>query len=136
MYVSFLFCAFLRSSILPICYAWAMKSFVRPWGNYIVLYSDHYVQVKRLEVNPRQRLSLQSHKMRHEHWFVVTGVGKANINEAEIVLNPGDSVDISIGTKHRISNDADDPLVFIEVQTGFSFDEEDIVRYEDDFGRV
>ena len=121
---------------LLLCYIGGVEKTVRPWGSFIVLFSDQNCQVKKLDVSPGQRLSLQSHKLRHEHWFVVKGAGKAQVDDAEIILHPGDSVDIPVGTKHRISNDSDDLLVFIEVQTGVSFDEEDIQRFEDDFGRV
>jgi mannose-6-phosphate isomerase len=108
---------------------------VRPWGSYTVLISETYCQVKKLVVNPGKRLSLQSHKFRAEHWFIVQGEGIAQLEGAEIILNSGDSIDIPIGAKHRISSSHSEPLIFIEVQTGLSFNEEDIVRYEDDFGR-
>ena len=108
----------------------------RPWGNYTVLYTDETCQVKRLVVNPGKRISLQSHKFRAEHWFIVSGQGAAELDENLIDVGPGDSIDVSIGSKHRISCGMTEPLVFIEVQTGSSFAEDDIVRYEDDFGRV
>ena len=108
----------------------------RPWGNYTVLYTDENCQVKKLVVNPGKRISLQSHKFRAEHWFVVSGRGSAEIDGEEMVVGPGDAVNIPIGSKHRISCHVTDPLVFIEVQTGSSFAEEDIIRYEDDFGRL
>jgi mannose-6-phosphate isomerase len=107
----------------------------RPWGNYTVLYSDETCQVKKLVVNPGKRISLQSHKFRAEHWFVVRGQGITQLDGAEIILNPGDSIDIPIESKHRISCNSEMDLVFIEVQTGSSFEEDDIVRYQDDFGR-
>ena len=107
----------------------------RPWGNYTVLYTDETCQVKKLVVNPGKRISLQSHKFRAEHWFIVSGQGTAEVDEMEINVVPGDSVDVPIGFKHRISCSESSPLVFIEVQTGSSFAEDDIVRYEDDFGR-
>ena len=108
----------------------------RPWGNFRVLYSDENCQVKKLVVNPGKRISLQSHKFRAEHWFVVSGRGIAEINGKEMAVGSGDAVDVPIGSKHRISCRATDPLVFIEVQTGSSFAEEDIIRFEDDFGRL
>ena len=107
----------------------------RPWGNYTVLISESNCQVKKLVVNPGKRLSLQSHKSRAEHWYIVQGQGIAHLDCAEIILNPGDSIDIPIESKHRISCISAMELVFIEVQTGSSFEEDDIVRYEDDFGR-
>ncbi len=107
----------------------------RPWGNYTVLYSDETCQVKKLVVNPGKRLSLQSHKFRAEHWYIVQGQGIARIDGLEVIVSPGDSIDVPIGSKHRISCTELSPLIFIEVQTGSTFAEEDIFRYEDDFGR-
>lgn len=107
----------------------------RPWGNYTVLYTDETCQVKKLVVNPGKRISLQSHKFRAEHWFIVSGQGTAEVDEREINVVSGDSIDVPIGAKHRISCAEASPLVFIEVQTGSSFAEEDIFRYEDDFER-
>ena len=108
----------------------------RPWGNYTVFYTDETCQVKKLVVNPGKRISLQSHKFRAEHWFIVSGHGTAELDEKEIVVGPGVSIDVPIGFKHRISCTSAEPLVFVEVQTGSSFAEDDIVRYEDDFGRI
>jgi mannose-6-phosphate isomerase len=107
----------------------------RPWGNYAVLYTDPTCQVKKLVVNAGMRLSLQSHQFRAEHWFIVSGQGIALLDNLEISVKPGDSIDVPIGAKHRISCTSKSNLVFIEVQTGISFDENDITRYEDDFGR-
>ncbi len=108
----------------------------RPWGSYTVLYTDETCQVKKLVVNQGKRLSLQSHKFRTEHWFIVSGEGTAELDGKKIELRPGDSIDIPIGSKHRISCGVSRSLIFIEVQTGSSFAEDDIVRYEDDFGRI
>jgi mannose-6-phosphate isomerase-like protein (cupin superfamily) len=107
----------------------------RPWGNYTVLYTDENCQVKKLVINPGKRISLQSHKFRAEHWFIVSGQGIAELDDVEKQVNPGDSIDVPIGSKHRILCSSAEPLVFVEVQTGSSFAEVDIVRYEDDFGR-
>jgi mannose-6-phosphate isomerase-like protein (cupin superfamily) len=107
----------------------------RPWGNYTVLYTDEVCQVKKLLVNPGKRISLQSHKFRAEHWFIVSGQGTAELDGKGIEVGPGDSIDVPIGSKHRISCGKSSPLVFIEVQTGLSFAEDDIVRFDDDFGR-
>lgn len=113
-----------------------MKFEEPPWGNYTVLYTYETCQVKKLVVNPGKRISLQSHKFRAEHWFIVSGQGTAELDGKEIEIGPGDSIDMPIGSKHRISCGESGPLIFIEVQTGSSFAEDDIVRYEDDFGRV
>jgi mannose-6-phosphate isomerase len=108
----------------------------RPWGKYIVLYTDDSCQIKKLVVDPGKRISLQSHKFRAEHWFIVSGQGTAELDGKEIEVRPGDSIDIPIGSQHRISCDSSGSLIFVEVQTGSSFAEDDIVRYEDDFGRT
>jgi len=108
----------------------------RPWGNYTVLISDSTYQVKKLVVYPGKRLSLQSHKFRAEHWFIVSGKGIALLDGEEITLKAGDSIDVPIEAKHRISCSSEMELVFIEVQTGSSFDESDITRFDDDFGRL
>jgi mannose-6-phosphate isomerase-like protein (cupin superfamily) len=107
----------------------------RPWGNYTVLHTDENCQVKKLVVNSGKRISLQSHKFRAEHWFIVSGQGIAELDGEEIEVGPGDAVDIPIGSKHRISCSEAVQLVFIEVQTGLTFAEDDIIRYADDFGR-
>jgi mannose-6-phosphate isomerase len=108
----------------------------RPWGNYAVLYADNTCQVKKLVVNPGKRISLQSHKFRAEHWFIVSGQGSVEIDGKEFTVGPGDTIDVAVGSKHRISSSEQGTLTFIEVQTGTSFAEDDIVRYEDDFGRI
>ena len=107
----------------------------RPWGYYTVLYSDETCQVKKITVNPGKRISLQSHKFRAEHWFIVSGQGIAELDGNQIGVGQGNSIDVPIGSKHRISCGEGETLIFIEVQTGSSFAEDDIVRYEDDFGR-
>ena len=107
----------------------------RPWGSFTVLHTDSSHQVKKLLVNPGMRLSLQSHKYRAEHWFIVSGTALVELENTKFEVGKGDSVDIPLGAKHRITCKPDQPLIFIEVQTGSSFDENDITRYEDDFGR-
>jgi mannose-6-phosphate isomerase-like protein (cupin superfamily) len=113
-----------------------MKYEERPWGNYTVLYTDEACQVKKLVVNPGKRISLQSHKFRAEHWFIVSGQGIAALDGKEIEVGAGNSIDVPIGSRHRISCVSNDQLVFIEVQTGSCFAEEDTIPYEDDFGRI
>ena len=120
----------------PIAYTLQMISEDRPWGRYTILYTGPDCQVKRIEVAPGKRLSLQSHQFRAEHWFIVSGTGTAQVSDSTFVVKPGDTIDISIGEKHRISADENGTLSFIEVQTGSSFGELDIVRYADDFGRA
>lgn len=111
----------------------------RPWGSYTVLDDgapDH--KVKRIVVRPGKRLSYQRHARRAEHWFVVSGRGRVTIEGAVRPVGPGDSVDVALGAAHRIEADADAgaDLVFVEVQHGDYFGEDDIVRLEDDFGRA
>lgn len=77
----------------------------RPWGNYTILHTDENCQVKKLVVNPGKRISLQSHKYRAEHWFIVSGQGTAEIDGTEIRVQAGISVNVPIGSKHRISSD-------------------------------
>jgi mannose-6-phosphate isomerase-like protein (cupin superfamily) len=108
----------------------------RPWGNYTILYSDETCQVKKLVVNPGKRISLQSHEFRAEHWFIVSGHGTAELDGKEITVVPGDSIDVPIRSKHRITCTSQEDLIFVEAQTGQSFDEDDIVRFDDDFGRI
>ncbi len=108
----------------------------RPWGFYRVLADETDHKVKRIVVLPGKRLSLQRHKHRREHWFVVSGQALVSRDGQEIPLFEGQAVDIPQGAFHRIENAGTDPLVFIEVQTGTYFGEDDIERFEDDFGRV
>ena len=108
----------------------------RPWGYYEVLSDlpDH--KVKRIVVFPGKRLSLQRHQKRAEHWTVVNGNPVVTRDAEEISLKPGHSIDIPRGAKHRISNPGDEAVVFIEVQMGDYFGEDDIERFEDDYGRA
>ncbi len=108
----------------------------RPWGNFTVLDEGDEFKVKRIEVLPNKRLSYQKHARRTEHWFVVRGTAKVTLNDAEILVKTGEAIDIRLGDKHRVENpDSKELLIFIETQTGDYFGEDDIVRFEDDFGR-
>jgi mannose-6-phosphate isomerase len=107
----------------------------RPWGEYITLTEEYDTKVKRITVNVGQRLSLQKHKKRDEHWFVYKGVAKVTLDESTIELPPGNSIDIPRNIKHRIENIGKEPLVLIEIQTGDYFGEDDIERFEDDYNR-
>ncbi|MDA1000462.1 MAG: phosphomannose isomerase type II C-terminal cupin domain [bacterium] len=108
----------------------------RPWGRYIVLSDEADHKVKRIIVKPGQRLSLQRHKKRGEHWHAVSGEATVTRGEERIPLRPGESVDIPQGAWHRIENTGTAPFVFIEVQHGSYFGEDDIERKEDDYGRA
>jgi len=108
----------------------------RPWGCFKVLADEADHKVKRILVYPGKRLSLQRHKRRCEHWFVVSGEGVVTLNGKDITLKTGQSIDIPLGGIHRMSNKTDKDVVFIEVQRGDYFGEDDIERLEDDYGRV
>ena len=108
----------------------------RPWGFYRVLEDSPRHKVKRIQVHPGKRLSLQRHKRRSEHWTVVEGKGLVTRGGEYRSVVPGSSVDIDKGMIHRIENQGPEPLVFIEVQRGDYLGEDDIERLEDDFGRV
>lgn len=108
----------------------------RPWGNYKVLLDDERHKVKEITVLPGQRLSLQRHQKRQEHWFVHHGQAQVTINGDEQLISFGQYVDIPRGSEHRVKNVGKDNLVFIEIQTGDYFGEDDIERLEDDYGRT
>lgn len=109
----------------------------RPWGSFTILDEGENYKVKRIEVLPGKRLSYQRHSRRSEHWFVVRGIAKVTLNGVEILVKAGEAVDISVETAHRVENpNAGEMLVFIETQTGEYFGEDDIVRLDDDFGRM
>jgi mannose-6-phosphate isomerase len=108
----------------------------RPWGSYTVLEDAPSHKVKRIEVHPGKRLSYQRHQQRAEHWFVIAGTASVTLEGATHTLTAGASVDIPRRAAHRIANDGADTLIFIEVQHGDGFGEDDIERLEDDFGRV
>jgi mannose-6-phosphate isomerase len=109
----------------------------RPWGNYTVLDdSAPNYKVKQIVVTPGKRLSYQTHKFRSEHWFIISGHATVVLDGATIELDPGGSVDIHVGQAHRCENMGTDSVVFVEIQTGTYFGEDDIVRLEDDFGRA
>lgn len=109
----------------------------RPWGRFLVLDESTDHKVKRIEVLPGKRLSYQRHEKRDEHWYVVRGTAKVTLNGVESLVNFGNEVNVPAGTKHRVENpDTSETLVFIEIQTGSYFGEDDIERFDDDFGRA
>ena len=108
----------------------------RPWGTFTILLDTPTHKVKQIVVRPGQRLSYQLHYKRAEHWFVVTGVGTATINDVERPLVAGATIDIPVETKHRVANTGTTNLIFIEVQTGTYFGEDDIIRLADDYART
>lgn len=109
----------------------------RPWGSFSVLDEGINYKVKRIEVLPGKRLSYQKHARRSEHWFVTQGTAKVTLNGSEILVKTGEAIDIEATAAHRVENPhSSQTLVFIETQTGDYFGEDDIVRLEDDFGRI
>ena len=107
----------------------------RPWGSFEHLLDTDYCKVKEIIVKPGQRLSYQYHHKRSEAWVVVQGVATVTLDDKDINYAVGEIVDIPVGMKHRVRNDYEDDLIFIETQTGTYFGEDDIVRIEDDYGR-
>jgi mannose-6-phosphate isomerase len=108
----------------------------RPWGSYTVLDDAATHKVKRIEVLPGCRLSYQRHQRRGEHWFIVVGDAEVTLDGTSHRLGAGDAIDVPKGAAHRIANSGTGELIFIEVQHGDYFGEDDIERLEDDFGRA
>ncbi|MBF0521715.1 MAG: phosphomannose isomerase type II C-terminal cupin domain [Candidatus Omnitrophica bacterium] len=107
----------------------------RPWGFYFKLFEEKGVWVKRVQINPHSRLSLQKHGHRSEKWTIVSGKGLATVNGTETIVQPGHIIDVPVGSVHRIANVGNEKLVFIEVACGDYLSEDDIVRLEDDYER-
>ena len=112
------------------------KKIHRPWGYYVSIEERNYWQIKKIEVNPGASLSLQKHHHRSEHWIVVEGKAKVQINDDIKTLSKNESVYIPIKSKHRLSNTGKSPLILIEVQTGDYLGEDDIIRFDDIYGRI
>ena len=108
----------------------------RPWGTYTVLEEGPNFKIKRIVVNPGAKLSMQMHRHRAEHWVVVSGVATITNNEIEFTLNENQSTYISKTHRHRLENKGTEPLAIIEVQCGDYVGEDDIVRFDDKYGRV
>lgn len=112
------------------------KTVYRPWGYYTVLGEGKGFLTKMIQVNPGQKLSVQSHNHRSEHWVVLEGTAKVVLEGKEHILSPGHSVDIAVKEIHSLQNPYNEVLKIVEVQKGDILVEEDIVRYEDMYGRV
>lgn len=108
----------------------------RPWGCFQTLDSGNGFQVKRLVINPGASISLQLHRQRSEHWVVVSGVANVTCGDETLILKPNQSTYIPVDTKHKLENFGEIPLEIVEVQTGSYLGEDDIVRFEDEYGRV
>ena len=113
----------------------ALPTVHRPWGTYRSLHNGHRVQVKHITVKPGGRLSLQMHHHRAEHWIVVQGTAKIRRGDEELMLTEDQSTYIPLGTAHRLENPGKIPLHLIEVQSGSYLGEDDIIRFEDSYGR-
>lgn len=109
---------------------------VRPWGRYEILDDGAGYKVKRITVDPGQRFSYQRHGKRSEHWTIVDGEALVTLEGTALRLSSGQTVTIPVGAKHRAKNEGSAPLVFIEVQVGQYLGEDDIERFEDDYGRA
>jgi mannose-1-phosphate guanylyltransferase len=112
------------------------RTVTRPWGAYTVLEEGPGFKIKRIEVKPGAALSLQLHHRRSEHWVVVAGVARVTRGEETYPVNANGSTYIPVETKHRLENPGSEPLVMIEVQCGAYLGEDDIVRFDDRYGRV
>ena len=107
----------------------------RPWGSYTVLEEGPGFKIKRIEVRPGGRLSLQSHALRSEHWVVLSGVATVTRNHEQFTVRPNESTFVPLGARHRLENVGVEPLQIIEVQVGERVTEDDITRYDDVYGR-
>jgi len=108
----------------------------RPWGWYDTIESGEYFQVKRLHIKPSAKLSLQMHHKRAEHWVVVSGTATVTNGEQTFDINKGESTYIPLGVTHALANNTSEPLEIIEVQSGSYLGEDDIIRFEDIYGRI
>jgi mannose-6-phosphate isomerase len=108
----------------------------RPWGYFKVLCREEMFNAKKIVVYPGKRLSLQRHRQRSEHWYILNGEALITLNDRTLQLHEGESVDIQQEELHRIENTGSNDLIFIEIQRGDYFGEDDIERLEDDFGRI
>jgi mannose-6-phosphate isomerase-like protein (cupin superfamily) len=113
-----------------------LESAERPWGSWHVIdVSDGY-KIKRIHVTPGCRLSLQTHAHRSEHWVVIQGEATCTVDDRRVTVRTGESIDVPTGARHRLANDsADVELVVVEVQMGAYTGEDDICRFDDDYGR-
>ena len=112
------------------------KKIYRPWGNYTTIGEGNRWLAKLIEVNPNASLSLQMHNYRAEHWVVVKGTAKVEIDGENKLLSENQSIYIPLGSKHRLTNPGRIPLILIEVQSGAYLSEDDIVRFDDIYGRI
>ena len=112
------------------------KTAYRPWGGYSSVIHGERFQVKRVFVKPGRKLSLQKHHHRAEHWVVVRGTAEVTVDGTTTVLSENESIYLPLGCVHRLANPGKIELELIEVQTGSYLGEDDIIRFEDEFGRT
>ena len=120
---------------MSVCYHVGDKD-VRPWGTWEVIAAGSNYIVKKIVVMPNQQLSLQLHHHRDEHWIFVAGTAEVTLNDRIFEAPANTPVFIQAKQRHRVANRTKEPVVFIEVQTGETLDENDIVRLQDDYGRA
>lgn len=116
--------------------AYLQQTVYRPWGSYTVMEKSDKHKIKNITVEPKKKLSLQLHYHRSEHWIVVKGMATVQINDEIFFLRQGESTFIRAGMRHRLANEGKLPLELIEVQLGECVDEDDIVRFDDEYGRA
>jgi mannose-1-phosphate guanylyltransferase len=112
------------------------RTVTRPWGTYTTLQEGPHFKIKRIEVKPGASLSLQMHHHRSEHWVVVSGTGKVTVEDKVVLVAPNESTYVPLGARHRLENPGQVPLILIEVQCGDYVGEDDIVRFDDVYGRA
>lgn len=114
-----------------------MSIFSRPWGTYENLLESDLCKVKKIVIKPGENPSYQMHEKRSETWTIISGEGIARVNDVETRMTPEMTIFIPVGSKHSIKNTSEkEDLIFIEIQTGTYFGEDDIKRFEDKYGRV
>ena len=117
------------------CCQWMNEKNIRPWGRYDILWDGDDCKVKRITVSPGGKLSYQYHHKRAEDWIIISGSAMVTIDDNTFSAHSGERIHIAKTRKHRIENQSDEDVVFVEVQTGDYFGEDDIVRLEDSYGR-
>ena len=114
------------------------EKIIRPWGSYTNINGDNYAgyKVKKLVISEGKRISLQSHKQRSEHWIIINGTAKIRVGNDYHLLSKNQSIYVPCGVLHRVENMGIEDVEIIEVQVGSYLGEDDIERFEDDFGRI
>jgi mannose-6-phosphate isomerase len=123
-------------SLTPSAFKSVTATELRPWGSFTILEETRSYKIKRIEVKPGHRLSLQMHHHRSEHWIVVSGTARVTCGDEELVLSMNQSTYVPQCTTHRLENPGVIPLILIEVQNGEYLGEDDIVRFQDDYART